>query len=164
MTAMSERALIYLDESLEHRTIILYEAVALREGREKADDNQTAYIVRSLLSEGRIEYPVVLRDEETGQLRTEKLIKAGPTNIVTSTTAVSLHGENETRMLSVPSNDSKAQTRAVMIESAGEKKRQDIDLIADAIGATVPKSVRETVDLVRALTQPDPQQPPPDPD
>jgi hypothetical protein len=38
------------------------------------------------------------------------------------------------------------------------------DLIADAIGATVPQSVRETVDLVRVLTQPDPQQPPPDPE
>jgi len=128
MTAMSERALIYLDESLEHRTIILYEAAALREGREKVDDNQTAYIIRSLLSEGQIEYPVVIRDEETGRLRTEKLIKAGPTNIVTSTTAISLHGENETRMLSVPSNDSKAQTRAVMIEASAEKKRQDADL------------------------------------
>ena len=43
---------------------MLYEATALREGREKADDNQTAYIVRSLLSEGRIEYPTVMRDED----------------------------------------------------------------------------------------------------
>lgn len=128
MTAMSERALIYLDEPLARRTIILYEAVALREGREKAEDNQTAYIVRSLLSEGRIEYPVVMRDEETGRLRTEKLIIDGPTNLVTSTTSVSLHGENETRMISLPSNDSKAQTRAVMIESSDEKKRQGADL------------------------------------
>jgi hypothetical protein len=126
MTAMSERALIYLDEPLEHRTIILFEAVALREGREKAEDNQTAYIVRSLLSEGRIEYPVVVRDGD--RLRTEKLIKPGPTNLVTSTTAVSLHGENETRMISLPSNDSKAQTKAVMIESSGEKKRRAADL------------------------------------
>ena len=128
MTAMSEKALIFLDEPLEHRTIVLYEAVALREGREKAEDNQTAYIVRSLLSEGRIEYPVVLRDERTGELRTQTLIKPGPTNIVTSTTAVSLHSENETRMISVPSNDSEAQTRAVLIESSDDKKRGDADL------------------------------------
>ncbi len=119
MTAMSERALIYLDESMEHRTIILYEATALREGREKADDNQTAYIVRSLLSEGHIEYPVVLRQED-GSLRTEKLIVAGPTNLVTSTTSISLHPENETRMLSLPSNDSQAQTRAVMVMSSDD--------------------------------------------
>ena len=127
MTAMSERALIYLDEPLEHRTVVLFEAVALRENREKADGDMAAYIVRSLLSEGRIEYPVVIRDED-GHLHTEKLVKEGPTNLITTTTAVSLHGENETRLLSVPSNDSKAQTRAVMVTAAEEKKRADADL------------------------------------
>ena len=127
MTAMSERALIYLDEPLEHRTVVLFEAVALRENREKADGDMAAYIIRSLLSEGRIEYPVVIRDED-GHLHTEKLVKEGPTNLITTTTAVSLHGENETRLLSVPSNDSKEQTRAVMITSAEEKKRADADL------------------------------------
>lgn len=119
MTAMSERALIYLDEPLSHRTIILYEATALREGREKADDNQTAYIVRSLLSEGQIEYPVVVRQED-GSLKTEKLTVPGPTNLVTSTTSISLHPENETRMISLASNDSKAQTRRVMISSSDD--------------------------------------------
>lgn len=119
MTAMSERALIYLDEELAHRTVVLYEATALREGREKAEDNQTAYIVRSLLSEGRIEYPTVVRQED-GSLKTEKLVKEGPTNLVTSTTSISLHPENETRMLSLPSNDSQAQTRAVMLGAASD--------------------------------------------
>jgi hypothetical protein len=243
MTAMSERALIYLDEELTHRTIVLYEAAALREGREKAEENQTAYIVRSLLSEGRIEYPAVLRDED-GTLRTVKLTKDGPTNLVTTTTSISLHPENETRMLSLPSNDSKAQTSTVMIRSAdddddqapdfsewhayqrwlaGANRRVTIpyarclasqippeavrlrrdwntvrslirthammhqlrreidgagriiatigdykairplvaDLVAEAIGGTVPASVRETVDLVRALTA---EPAPPDPD
>lgn len=119
MTAMSERALIYLNEPLSHRTIVLYEATALREGREKQDDNQTAYIVRSLLSEGQIEYPVVVRQED-GTLKTEKIIVEGPTNLVTSTTSISLHPENETRMLSLSSNDSKAQTLRVMISSSDD--------------------------------------------
>lgn len=119
MTAMSEKALIYLDEDLAHRTIVLYEATALREGREKAEDNQTAYIVRSLLSEGRIEYPVTIKDED-GSLKTVKLVKEGPTNLVTSTTSISLHPENETRMLSLSSNDSQAQTRAVMLGAADD--------------------------------------------
>ncbi len=119
MTAMSERALIYLDEPLSYRTIILYEAAALREGREKLEDNQTAYIVRSLLSEGRIEYPVVIRQDD-GTLRTEKIIVPGPTNLVTSTTSISLHPENETRMISLASNDSKEQTRAVLISASDD--------------------------------------------
>ncbi len=127
MTAMSERALVYLDEDLAHRTIVLYEAAALREGREKAEDNQTAYIVRSLLSEGRIEYPTVVRGDD-GTMRTIKLVKEGPTNLVTSTTSISLHPENETRMFSLPSDDTKAQTKAVMIGSA------DDDDLADGTG------------------------------
>lgn len=128
MTAMSEHALIYLDEELSHRTVVLYEAAALREGREKVEDNQTAYIVRSLLSEGKIEYPTVIRDGD-GTLRTHKLTKEGPTNLVTSTTSISLHGENETRMFSLPSNDSQAQTRAVMMTaSADDEPARELDL------------------------------------
>jgi hypothetical protein len=127
MTAMSEHALIYLDEDLSHRTLILYEAAALREGREKAEDNQTAYIVRSLLSEGQIEYPTVIRDDD-GTLRTVKLVKPGPTNLVTSTTSISLHPENETRMFSLPSNDSQQQTSRVLVMSSDDDEpRPDPD-------------------------------------
>jgi hypothetical protein len=71
------------------------------------------------VSEGQIEYPVVIRQDD-GSLRTEKLIVPGPTNLVTSTTSISLHPENETRMLSLPSNDSKAQTRAVLLMSSDD--------------------------------------------
>ena len=51
MTAMSEHALIYMRESFAHRTLVLYEATALREGREKNEGNQTAMFIRTLLSE-----------------------------------------------------------------------------------------------------------------
>jgi hypothetical protein len=77
MTAMSERALVYSKEEYTHRTLILYEATALREG---AEDNLTAYFVRSLLSEGRIEYPVTVRDPKDGGFITKTVIKEGPTN------------------------------------------------------------------------------------
>jgi len=42
---MSEKALVYMKEDFAHRTLVLYEAVALREEREKTESNQTAYIV-----------------------------------------------------------------------------------------------------------------------
>ena len=127
MTAMSERALIYLADDLAHRTVVLYEAVALREGREKTDDNQTAYIVRSLLSEGQIRYPVVVRDGD-GPPRTEWVIKEGPTNLLTTTTSVSLHAENETRVLSLPSDDSEAQTARVLLGECDDGDRPEPDL------------------------------------
>jgi hypothetical protein len=117
MTAMSERALVYMKEDFAHRTLVLYEAVGLREQREKAESNLTAYFVRSLLSEGRINYPVTMRDKD-GNFVTKTIVKEGPTNLVLTTTATSLHGENETRLLSLPTNDSSAQTRAVFLELA----------------------------------------------
>jgi hypothetical protein len=117
MTAMSERALVYSKDRFEHRTLVLFEAVALREQREKTESNLTAYFVRSLLSEGRIRYPVTVRDKE-GNFTTKLIEKNGPTNLVLTTTATSLHGENETRLLSLPMNDTKAQTAAVMLQLA----------------------------------------------
>lgn len=113
MTAMSERALIYMKEEFSHRTLVIYEASALREQREKNESNLTAYFVRSLLSEGRIVYPVTVRDKERGWATTT-ITKNGPTNVILTTTATELHGENETRLLSIPTNDSQEQTKAIM--------------------------------------------------
>ncbi len=118
MTAMSEKALIYMKEDFAHRTLVLYEAVALREQREKVESNQTAYFVRSLLSEGRISYPVTQRDKD-GNFVTRTIVKNGPTNLIVTTTATSLHGENETRLISLPTNDSNDQTRAILAQLAG---------------------------------------------
>jgi hypothetical protein len=117
LTGMSEHALVYDKRDFAHRTLVLFEAVALREQREKAESNLTAYFVRSLLSEGRIRYPVTVRDKEEGFV-TKVIEKNGPTNLILSTTSTSLHPENETRMLSLPTNDSKEQTRAVLRETA----------------------------------------------
>lgn len=125
MTAMSERALIYMKEDFAHKTLVLFEAVALREQREKTDSNLTAYFVRSLLSEGRIRYPVTVRDKD-GNFVTKTIVKNGPTNMILTTTATSLHGENETRMLSLPTNDSRDQTRAVLAQLAKRSTAPDL--------------------------------------
>lgn len=113
MTAMSERALIYMKEDFKHRTLVIFEAVALREQKEQKESNLTAYFVRSLLSEGRLAYPVTVRGKDGGYT-TKTIVKEGPTNVILTTTATELHGENETRMLSVPTNDSREQTKAIM--------------------------------------------------
>jgi hypothetical protein len=125
MTAMSEKALVYMKDDFAHRTLVLYEAVALREEREKTESNQTAYIVRSLLSEGEIRYPVAVRGDG-GNIETRWIIKPGPTNMILTTTATSLHGENETRMLSLPTDDSAAQTTSIMKAiAAGQRIEAD---------------------------------------
>lgn len=124
MTAMSERALIYMKEEFAHRTLVLYEAIALRERSEKDENNLTSYFVRSLLSEGRIKYPVTVRDKDGWVTKT--IVKNGPTNLIVTTTATNLHGENETRLISLPTNDSASQTRAILLQLAAGKPA-DVD-------------------------------------
>jgi 5S rRNA maturation endonuclease (ribonuclease M5) len=120
-TGMSERALVYSREEYAHRTIVLYEAAALRERAEKNDGNQTAYLMRSLLSEGQLVYEVTVKAKDGGFV-TKKITKKGPTNLVVTTTAVRLHPENETRLLSMTTDDSQAQTKAVLRALADESE------------------------------------------
>jgi hypothetical protein len=115
-TAMSERALVYSNEEYAHRTLIVYEITALREG---VEDDMTSYFVRSLLSEGRIDYEVTVRGKD-GNFTTKKIVKEGPTNLIFTTTKTRVHAENETRILSLATDDSREQTARVLSELADE--------------------------------------------
>ncbi len=105
LTSMSERALAYSDVDLAHRMLVLYEAAGL------AGDFGT-YLVRSLLSEGRIRYETV--EKTTTGLKARTIEREGPTGLITTTTSAALHPENETRLLSITVDDSPAQTHRVM--------------------------------------------------
>jgi hypothetical protein len=113
LTAMSEKALIYSEESLDHRMLVLYEAAGMA-------GEWASYLVRSLLSEGRIRYETV--DRRT--LKTKFIEREGPTGLIVTTTAVSLHPENETRLLSVPVSDTPEQTRSILLAQAEERDPQ----------------------------------------
>jgi hypothetical protein len=117
VTAWSQRSLIFTEEEFEHRTIVMFEATALREVAEKRDGDLTAMIVRTLLSEGRIIYDITERGDD-GKMGTRRITKKGPTNLIVTTTADNLHHENETRLLSLPVDESEEQTRNVMRRTA----------------------------------------------
>ena len=68
--------------------------------------------MRSLLSEGRIRYETVV-STNTG-LRPQLIEREGPTGLLVTTTATSLHPENETRFLSVTVQDTPEQTKEIM--------------------------------------------------
>jgi hypothetical protein len=105
LTAMSERALAYGNEPLAHRMVVLYEAAGLT-------GVFGSYLARSLLSEGRICYETVEKTKDG--LRARRIEREGPTGLVTTTTAVRLHPENETRLFSVTVTDTPEQTKAIM--------------------------------------------------
>jgi hypothetical protein len=114
LTAMSERTLAYSEEPIRHRFLVIYEAAGM-------SGEFAAYLMRSLLSEGRVRYETV---EKTSEGMKPRLIeREGPTGLIVTTTAVKLHPENETRLLSLTVTDTQDQTRAVMAalaEEAGE--------------------------------------------
>jgi hypothetical protein len=104
LSSMSERALAYSQEPLANRILVIYEAAGV-------GGDFATYLLRSLLSEGRVRYETV---EKTHDGLVPRLIeREGPTGAITTTTSISLHPENETRMLSLTVRDDTAQTRAV---------------------------------------------------
>jgi len=109
VTAMSERALAYSEEPLKNRFIILVEAAAL-------SGDFLNYLIRSLLSEGRLSYETV--EKVGGKLCARRIEREGPTGLLLTTTAISLHHENETRMLSLRVNDSPKQTARILLAEA----------------------------------------------
>jgi hypothetical protein len=103
-TAMSEKTLLYTEKPLSHRHIVLTEAAGL------SGDFQE-YVIRTLLSEGSLEYEFVEKTSEG--LRPRRITKEGPTGFITTTTRDKLHAENETRYLSLTVTDTREQTRRV---------------------------------------------------
>jgi hypothetical protein len=118
LTAMSERALAYSRTPLQHRFLVLFEAAGLH-------GDFGSYLIRSLLSEGRVRYETVERTSKGMQPRL--IEREGPTGFLTTTTAVRLHPENETRMLSIPVADTPDQTAAIMHAQAAQPP--DIDVV-----------------------------------
>jgi hypothetical protein len=119
LTAMSERALAYSDEPLMHRFLVIYEAAGMN------SDFQT-YLIRSLLSEGKVRYETV--EKTTEGMKPRLIERAGPTGLIITTTLTRLHAENETRMLSLAVTDTRQQTRDIMAALASEADRVLPDL------------------------------------
>jgi hypothetical protein len=119
LTAMSERALAYSEEPLQNRFLVIYEAAGM-------SGDFATYLIRSLLSEGRLRYEVVEKTSEG--LKPRLIEREGPTGLLVTTTAVNLHRENETRVVSVTVTDTHQQTRDVMAALADETGETPPDL------------------------------------
>lgn len=111
LTSMSEHSLAYSDEPLKNRFLVLYEAAGL-------NSDLASYMLRSLLSEGRVRYETIEKTKDG--LKPRLIEREGPTGCIVTTTAVKLHPENETRLLSMAVTDTKEQTQRVMLALAGE--------------------------------------------
>jgi hypothetical protein len=118
LTAMSERALAYSEEPLSHRFLILAEAAGM-------SGEFATYLIRSLLSEGRLRYETV--EKTSGGLKPRIIERLGPTGLIVTTTRTKLHNENETRMLTVVVDDTPDHTAEILAALADEDN-QPLDM------------------------------------
>jgi hypothetical protein len=114
-SGMSEKHLAFGDEPLAHRILVFYENEGIR-------GDFATYLVRSLLSEGRLCYGTVEKGPDG--LRPRTIEREGPTGLITTTTRVALHPENETRVLAIPMSDTPEQTHLVMRAAAEERETE----------------------------------------
>jgi hypothetical protein len=119
LTAMSDRTLAYSEEPIKHRFLVIYEAAGM-------SGEFATYLMRSLLSEGKVRYETVEKTSEG--LKPRLIEREGPTGLIVTTTAVKLHPENETRLLSLTVTDTQEQTRAVMAALAEDADEAAPDL------------------------------------
>jgi hypothetical protein len=105
-TTVSEKALLYYEDDFPHKILSMGEA----HGREESDLQN--YLLRELMSEGKLIYPV--SQKVGGRIVTVTIKKNGPVCFLVTTTRSQLNPENETRMLSLELDDSEQQTRRVV--------------------------------------------------
>jgi len=119
LSAMSERALAYSKEPVKHRFLVMVEAAGM-------NSDFASYLIRSLLSEGRIRYETVERTPEG--LKARLIEREGPTGLLVTTTRVSLHPENETRLFSLLISDTDDQTGRILHAMADEGDDNKVDM------------------------------------
>ena len=129
VTNISPKALYYKENGFfMHRVVYVEEGeMFVRSGGEK---NDVAETFRVLVSEGRIDHEVTVRDPETGRSVSEHIRQDGPISLITTTVRPYLDEELETRMLSVWADESKEQTAAIM-RSIAEAAEADIERSVD---------------------------------
>jgi hypothetical protein len=122
-TSITERTLAYTDFDYRNKYLVLFEASGIQ-------GEFGSYLIRELLSRGRIEYETTEKNQTTGQIQTRLVTKEGPTGLLVTTVLSELEHQLETRLMSIPLTDTKDQTRAIMSETAAKEmgKKSKVNL------------------------------------
>lgn len=114
ITSGSEKSLYYLENGLRHKLLVVTEGFQFTSAR---GDSEIAYVVRSLLSEGRI-IRLVSQKGEDGKMATKEVIIDGPTPFITTTVVHSLEPQLEDRMFTTHPDESSDQTIQIIFNKA----------------------------------------------
>lgn len=118
MTNGSAKSIFFLKGGLKHKALIVTEGFQFQTNN--AVDSELVYSIRSLLSEGRISYSVVEKDEDGHLITIEKKLE-GPTSFLTTTTMESLEAQFEDRLFTIHPDESIDQTKSVLMRIAEQR-------------------------------------------
>lgn len=113
ITSGSSKSLYNMDTALKHKALILTEALTLEE---RNGDNELAYAIRSLVSEGMLTYQYT--GFEDGKKVTKIQRMAGPTSLITTTIRGRLEEQLEDRLIQFHPDTSDQQTRSIINTTA----------------------------------------------
>ncbi len=105
LTDATRQSFFYLeDNDLKHKIVVI---------AEKPGADKTDYVIRTAQSEGKLTIQVTIKDPETNEMKTIEKEVYGPVMFLMTTTESVLNAENETRQLSLYTDDSRKQTELV---------------------------------------------------
>lgn len=111
ISAMSDKALINMTENISHKAIVLHEFMGMGD-----KDSWSNYFMRLMMSEDEIMYGVSEERSKKGKKTHETAWKQvkGPISLITTTTLTSIFTDNETRVISLKTDDSPEHIREVL--------------------------------------------------
>lgn len=104
LTGMSPKALLYRNDSLSHKIIVVCEFCGTEESE---------YFIRTFQSEGKLSYAVTVKNPETNRYETEDRVVEGPVGLIVTTTKLWLNPENETRNFELHIDETVSQTERI---------------------------------------------------
>ncbi|TYB80988.1 hypothetical protein [Maritimibacter fusiformis] len=137
--AMSEKALVYSPLDLKHRFLVIQEAAGMAKGEGRT-------LLRQLLTEGELNYVTV--DSVDGELGGKHLRREGPTGVMMTTTAASLHPEDASRMFCFNFSDDPEQARAILRTQASARKPKLSEDVLEAWKNFSAQALSRKVDVI----------------
>ena len=115
ITSGSAKSLYHVQGGLKHKALILTEALALQ--GDYSGDNELAYSIRSLVSEGSLSYQYTGYDADGKKVTIVKKMD-GPTSLITTTIKGKLEAQLEDRLITIHPNLSSEQTQNILNKTA----------------------------------------------
>lgn len=118
ITNGSAKSLYYLQGGLKNKCLIVTEGFQFQENN--AADSELVYSIRSLISEGRVSYCMVEKDDSGKLVTVEKKLE-GPTSFITTTIMENLEPQLEDRLFTVHPDEGVGQTKNIISMTASQR-------------------------------------------